>query len=55
MDLKTKPPIKQFDTIEAKCRAKAILSLNIVDLDDKNGFKKPFIMFFDPILDNLNI
>ncbi len=47
--------MKPFDIIDAKCRAKAILSLNIGDLDDKNGFKKPFMMFFDPILGNLNI
>jgi len=31
--------MKPFDAIEAKSRAKAILSLNIGDLDDKNGFK----------------
>ena len=47
--------MKPSDTIDAKCRAKAILSLNIGDLNDKYGFKKPFMMFFDPILGNLNI
>ncbi len=35
--------MKSFDTIDAKYRAKAILSLNIGDLNDKYGFKKPFM------------
>lgn len=47
--------MKPFDTIEAKCRDKAILHLNIGDLDDKNGFEKPFMLFFDLILGKLNI
>ena len=43
-----------FDAIDAKTRAKDILSLNIWDLGDKIGFKRPFMMAFDPILGNLS-
>ena len=46
--------MKPFDTIDAKSRAKDILSLNIWDLGDKIGFKRPFMMFFDPKLCNLS-
>ena len=46
--------MKPFDTIDEKSRAKDILSLNIGDLGDKIGFKRPFKMVFDPILGNLS-
>ena len=43
-----------YNAIDAKSRAKDILSLNIWDLGDNIGFKRPFMMIFDPILGNLS-
>ncbi len=46
--------MKPFDANDAKTGTKDILSLNIGDLGDKIGFKRPFKMVFDPILGNLS-
>jgi len=46
--------VKPLDAMYAKYRAKDILSLNIWDLGDKIGFKRPFMMVFGPILGNLS-
>jgi hypothetical protein len=46
--------MKPFADIEAKSLVKGNLSLNSWELCDNNGFKRPNMMVFGPILGNLS-